>query len=506
MSLHSYKWTSPSSCQGTRYLRPQLPTEPWHLLPLCISLWNIPLKQGATSAWLLRSKNSCHMQHWTPPAKHWGVPPQKGQHPWPWVLHPLLEWNSSKPVATSSQASLWVAMPDITKPNEQTPKVVCTPATPPARTPGADTGGLPKNVILLQEEMNRTMGCLLMTRSSLDPHWWKQVLDFEMALHQNETEAIREAKAHCGAAIREVEAHHTTHIREAKAHCTTYIREAEADCASIIREAEANCTSIIMEGRSPLYCWHLKGGVLLCRTCLLHPTITCWGYAMSGNGSHGRGREKPPLLPSHLWKGTAGLPPRSPWGTNGPLQLLTRNISLATLLAIHTQVSYTREESTLVISHATTPGAPRPSLGTKWWHHLPNQAVSSPQLGDEAVGTSEELPHLRQKDKMPFQKSLKGSWQEAFMNNSDLVQQPREDSFRTNCPCFNCKTLCNLSGVFWDMITYASLLGSQIYEIQEAWTGWEDLQYTNNALKTLLKGQQFFCPVSPFESPKVMGL
>ena len=38
------------------------------------------------------------------------------------------------------------------------------------------------------------------------------------------------------------------------------------------------------------------------------------------------------------------------------------------------------------------------------------------------------------------------------------------------------------------MIICASLLDSEIYEIQEIWTGPEDLQYTNDALKSLPKG------------------
>ena len=84
-------------------------------------------------------------------------------------------------------------------------------------------------------------------------------------------------------------------------------------------------------------------------------------------------------------------------------------------------------------------------------------------------------------------KSLKGSQQEAFAKDSDLVQQAREDYFKTNCSHFDCETLYNLFGVFWDMITYASLLGSQIYKIQEVWMGWEDLQYAKDALKTLPK-------------------
>ena len=49
--------------------------------------------------------------------------------------------------------------------------------------------------------------------------------DFEMAFCQNKaktTEAIREAKAHCGAAIKEAEACCTTDIREAEAHCVDH--------------------------------------------------------------------------------------------------------------------------------------------------------------------------------------------------------------------------------------------------------------------------------------------
>ena len=36
--------------------------------------------------------------------------------------------------------------------------------------------------------------------------------------------------------------------------------------------------------------------------------------------------------------------------------------------------------------------------------------------------------------------------------------------------------------------------------------GWEDLQYANDALKTLPKDLQFFQLVPPMELPKVMGL
>ena len=56
------------------------------------------------------------------------------------------------------------------------------------------------------------------------------------------------------------------------------------------------------------------------------------------------------------------------------------------------------------------------------------------------------------------------------------------------------------------MIETASLLGSAIYEIQEAWIRQDELQHANYVLRTLLKGLTFFQVVSPLESPKVMGL
>ena len=60
--------------------------------------------------------------------------------------------------------------------------------------------------------------------------------------------------------------------------------------------------------------------------------------------------------------------------------------------------------------------------------------------------------------------------------------------------------------VFQIMIKFTVLLGSEIYEIQDTWMGQCELEYANYALKILSKGLKFFCPVSPSESLKVMGL
>ena len=107
---------------------------------------------------------------------------------------------------------------------------------------------------------------------------------------------------------------------------------------------------------------------------------------------------------------------------------------------------------------------------------------------------------------MLLHKALLRSHQEPFSRDSKLVQRAREDYYRENHLCFDSETSCNIADIFWSMIESPGLLSSEIYEIKETWTGWSELQYANYALRTLPKGLKFFHPVSPSESPKVMGL
>ena len=91
------------------------------------------------------------------------------------------------------------------------------------------------------------------------------------------------------------------------------------------------------------------------------------------------------------------------------------------------------------------------------------------------------------------------------------MQQAREDYFRTSHPDFDCKVPLDLvqsvlSMVLVSMIVSTGLLDSQIYKIQEICTRQKDLRYTNDALKHLLKGLQFLCPVFLSELPRVLGL
>ena len=82
----------------------------------------------------------------------------------------------------------------------------------------------------------------------------------------------------------------------------------------------------------------------------------------------------------------------------------------------------------------------------------------------------------------------------------------REEYFKRHCPNFSTENTHDLSEVFWCMIVATELLGSSIYKIKETWTGLDELQEVNYALRILPKGLKFPRVVSPLESPKVMGL
>ena len=90
---------------------------------------------------------------------------------------------------------------------------------------------------------------------------------------------------------------------------------------------------------------------------------------------------------------------------------------------------------------------------------------------------------MKRRDKMPLHKALTGSQWEAFARDSNVVRKVREEHYKTNHPHFNHKTSRNLTDIFHDMIKSTSLLGSQIYEIQEVWEGQSELRYANYVLR-----------------------
>ena len=99
--------------------------------------------------------------------------------------------NSAKPVDTSSQVSI----PNDAEMDDPTLEEICASPSSLVQMPGPSSKAPSLDVTQLQEEANKALGYLLATRSSINTHWRKQVSDFGMALHQNEsetTEAIKE--------------------------------------------------------------------------------------------------------------------------------------------------------------------------------------------------------------------------------------------------------------------------------------------------------------------------
>ena len=56
------------------------------------------------------------------------------------------------------------------------------------------------------------------------------------------------------------------------------------------------------------------------------------------------------------------------------------------------------------------------------------------------------------------------------------------------------------------MADSTGLLNSDVYEVQDTWTGQKELHATNHAAKSSLKNICYFSVILPTELPKIMGL
>ena len=117
-----------------------------------------------------------------------------------------------------------MSIPDDAKMEDTSLEEIPAASSLTAETPGPSGETPPLDTAHLFEEANKALGDLLVIKSSIDAHWQKLVLEFGMALCQNDSEttgSIKEAKAIC-----------TCSIQEADAHCSTAIREVEVQEAS----------------------------------------------------------------------------------------------------------------------------------------------------------------------------------------------------------------------------------------------------------------------------------
>ena len=118
-------------------------------------------------------------------------------------------------VDTSSQ----VSTPNVADMEDASLEEIPAPSSPTAETPGPSSDTPPPDMADLWEKANKALGALLAIKSSIDAHWQKLVLEFSLALYQNDSETMQS-------------------LKETKALCVHSIHEAESCCSIAIKEAE----------------------------------------------------------------------------------------------------------------------------------------------------------------------------------------------------------------------------------------------------------------------------
>ena len=117
---------------------------------------------------------------------------------------------------------------------------LATGISPIAKTAEPSSGTPPSDASHLQEKVNKALGELLATKSSISAHRQKVVWGAGMELHQNDfetMESIKEVRAICAHATQDAEALCCATVKEAKATCTHTVWEAKALCSTAIRNA-----------------------------------------------------------------------------------------------------------------------------------------------------------------------------------------------------------------------------------------------------------------------------
>ena len=191
-----------------------------------------------------------------------------------------------------------------------------------------------------------------------------------------------------------------------------------------------------------------------------------------------------------------------------PLQLLTDNVLLATMLGMpattHQKAAAGRELMPAV-SIPSVSETPAPLTSAKWWHHSFDQGVSMPRQEEteELDNTPEEPPHWKWKEGRSVVRPLKEYCQEAFSKESQLIRAARQGYYKTHQPNYECEGSYNLSSTFREMATSANLMGSEVHEV---WTSQKDLRATHCMAKTSPKGIHFFRVISPTNPPKIMRI
>ena len=126
-----------------------------------------------------------------------------------------------------------------------------------------------------------------------------------------------------------------------------------------------------------------------------------------------------------------------------------------------------------------------------------------PLGGTTSKVTSEGPSSSKWQEVPPWNKVLKQSCSEAFSLDNDLVKEARKEYFKRHSYNFTAEGTHDLLEVFRWMAESANLLGTAIHEIQVVWTGPDELQQANYALRSLPKGLKFLHAVPPSESQRL---
>ena len=91
--------------------------------------------------------------------------------------------------------------------------------------------------------------------------------------------------------------------------------------------------------------------------------------------------------------------------------------------------------------------------------------------GATLVATLRGPPSPKKQETHPWFKLLRPSCAEAFLGDSNIVVEARLCFFSKHSYNFIEDGNCDLSGIFKKLAVSASLLGTNIHEIQASWTG-----------------------------------
>ena len=186
-----------------------------------------------------------------------------------------------------------------------------------------------------------------------------------------------------------------------------------------------------------------------------------------------------------------------------PLQLLTSNVLLATILGMLATMG---KELTSATSIPRVLETRAPVNGMKKMCHSSNQGASMPRPEEEDTPeldvTPEEPPHQKQKEGRPAAKPLKENHHKAFSKESGLIKVARQAYHKAHQPNYEHEGSYNLSLFFKEIATSANLMHSEVYEVKEVWTGERKLKATHHAVKASPKDIHLFRSCNPLNCPR----